>query len=248
MKREASEREALNLAQRPFVNSRPVVRITLLLWLFGMLLLLGNASLFYNYLEGSKEKRAALAAKDVEIQKEQDQLKRVDERFSSLDLTQQNRQVLYLNRKIRDRTFSWSLLFDRLAQVLPNEVRLDQLAPRGVVGEHEPQKNELDRMLAKDNDQPVVLSITGQAKNTEALLALQDHLYGHPAFDYPNVSRQSIEEKDNLWRFDMTVQYRPGAVVPGTPDATLSERPAAVPPTPTPTPAAARPAAPRSTP
>src|SRR6185295_8868399 len=42
--------EPLNLARRPFLNSRPVVRIALLLWVLGFLLLLGNVSLFWGYL------------------------------------------------------------------------------------------------------------------------------------------------------------------------------------------------------
>jgi hypothetical protein len=46
---------SLNLSRKPYVNSRPVVRTALLLWIVGGLLLLGNVFLFWSYLSGSTE-------------------------------------------------------------------------------------------------------------------------------------------------------------------------------------------------
>ena len=53
--------DPLNLARRPFLNSRPVVRVSLILWMLGLLLLLVNVSLFWSYLSSSKDKRAEIA-------------------------------------------------------------------------------------------------------------------------------------------------------------------------------------------
>lgn len=206
-----AERDALNLARRPFVNDRPVGRISAALFLAGILLLLVNVSVFWSYLDGSKEKRTELDAKAAEIEKEREALRSVDERLSTLDLADQNQEVLYLNRKIRDRTFSWSLLFERLAAVMPQEVRLERLSPRGVVAEREPQGRQVTLENVKEG--PITLSLTGEAKSSEALLQFVDNLYVAP-FDNPNLSRESREEEDGLVRFDMTVEYRPNQVAP----------------------------------
>jgi Tfp pilus assembly protein PilN len=229
--RRADERAALNLARRAFVNDRPVLRISVVLWLLGALLLLGNLSLFQRYLEGSKTKRAELESKSVEIDREKAAAAKVEEKIQTLDIAQQNQQVAYVNRKIRERTFSWSDLFDRISEVLPQEVRLERLAPRGVTSEREPQKQEL--LEADDKNRSITLSITGESKNDEALRLLQDRLYEDPSFDYPNVSREAKEE-DGLIRFDLAVGYRPQAVgspvlvEPGVPPARLEEAPAPV--------------------
>lgn len=207
--RRTDERAALNLAHRPFVNGRPVVRVSMALWVVGALLLLGNVSLFQRYLEGSKTKRAELDARSAEIDREKEAAARVEEKIQTLDLAQQNQQVAYLNRKIRERTFSWSELFDRMSSVLPQEVRLERLAPRGVTAEREPQRQEL--LAADDASRAITLSITGESKNDEALRLLQDRLYEDPSFDYPNVSREAREEDTGLIRFDLMVGYRPQA-------------------------------------
>jgi Tfp pilus assembly protein PilN len=212
MSRPASEREVLNLARRPFLNGRPVVRISVALLFLGLVLLLVNVSLFWSYLDDSKEKRAELEAKAAEIDQEKKALQEVDERLNSLNLVDRNQEALYLNRKIRDRTFSWSLLFERLGAVMPQEVRLERLSPRGVVAEREPQGRQV---LTEENmkEGVITLALAGQAKSSEALLQFVDNLYMAP-FDNPNLSRESRDEDDGLLRFDMTVEYRPEAAAP----------------------------------
>lgn len=219
--RPASERDALNLARRPFVNGRPVARISVALFFLGLLLLLVNVSVFWRYLDGSKEKRAELDAKAAEIDREKKALQEVNGRISSLNLADQNQEVLYLNRKIRDRTFSWSLLFERLAAVMPQEVRLVRLSPRGVVVEREPQGRQITVENLKEG--PIILSLTGQTKSREALLQFVDNLY-EPPFDNPDPSRESSDEEDGLLRFDMTVEYRPEVAAP-EPEAVPAAQP-----------------------
>lgn len=221
MSRPASEREVLNLARRPFLNGRPVVRISVALLFLGLVLLLVNVSLFWSYLDDSKEKRAELEAKAAEIDQERKALQEVDARISSLDLVDQNQEALYLNRKIRDRTFSWSLLFERLGAVMPQEVRLERLSPRGVVAEREPQGRQVTEENMKEG--VITLALAGQAKSSEALLQFVDNLYMAP-FDNPNLSRESRDEDDGLLRFDMTVEYRPEAAAP-EPEAAAGPQP-----------------------
>jgi Tfp pilus assembly protein PilN len=200
--------EPLNLARRPFTNSRPVVRAALVLWLLGFLLLLGNVSLFWNYLASSEEKRAELARMEGQIEKESRTVSQLEARLANSDLEQQNREVRFLNRKIAERTFSWSLLFDRLAEVLPAGVRLTRLAPTGLVDSKESQSFESATAPARPRDNRVTLTINGEAKSDEALLQFVDRLFAHPAFQEPDLSRESREEQE-LVKFDIKTLYLP---------------------------------------
>lgn len=196
----------LNLAQRPFVNTRPVTRVALLLWILGALLLLGNVSLFWSYLSGSAEKRQELASLEQEIERQDRTVSQLKQRLERLELDEQNRQVRFLNRQIAARTFSWSLLFDRLAEVLPDNVRIVRLAPRPL-GRDEAARREDDEAPLDDR---VRLAIAGEAKNNESIDGFVDNLFAHPSFGEPNLSRETREEGADLILFDVQVIYIPG--------------------------------------
>ncbi|HXU34399.1 MAG TPA: hypothetical protein VN851_27815, partial [Thermoanaerobaculia bacterium] len=53
--------EPLNLARRPFANGRPVVRVSMLLGLLGVVLLFANVAGYWSYLAESEAKRAERA-------------------------------------------------------------------------------------------------------------------------------------------------------------------------------------------
>jgi len=200
--------EPLNLSRRPFTNSRPVTRTAVLLWVLGVLLLLGNVSLFWSYLSGSAEKRAQLARMEAQVARESRQVAQLETRLANSDVEQQNKEVSFLNRKIAERTFSWSLLFDRLSEVLPNGVRLTRLAPNALAD----AKEREDTVTLRSRDNRVMLTINGEAKSDEALLQLVDHLFAHPAFEEPDLTRESREE-DDLVKFDVKALYLPSGPV-----------------------------------
>lgn len=205
----------LNLSRRPFLNTRPVTRVALLLWLFGALLLLGNVTLFWNYLSGSTEKREELARMEKQVEKEQESVGSLEARLAGLDLEKQNEQVEFLNRKIAERTFSWSLLFDRLTETMPDNVRLIQLQP-GAIGGDERQRTRTDASraapLASDR---VPLIIAGEAKSDEELLQFVDNLFAHTAFDNPNLLEEARTEDNSRIQFTLHVIYLPRNPTPG---------------------------------
>jgi len=202
--------DRLNLSRRPFVNVRPVRRAAALLWVVGTLLLLTNVLVFWGYLVSSREKRAELKAGEAAIATAREAIARRETEVARLDLGRQNEEVGYLNGKIDQRTFSWSQLFDRMAEVLPDDVRLGRLAPQGIADE----RDERRRRAPKRPTDRVLLTISGQAKSDEAVLDLVDNLFAHPAFVEPNLVRQA-NENDGLVRFDLTVGYLPNAAVAG---------------------------------
>jgi Tfp pilus assembly protein PilN len=199
--------EPLNLARRPFLNSRPVVRAALLLWVLGLLILLGNVFLFWGYLESSADKREQIARGKREIARQQGITAELERRLESIDLVRQNEQVDFLNEKIAERTFSWSLLLDRLAEALPNDVRLIRLAPQT---ENRPEGGSRRARRTPQQEGQIPLSITGESRNDEALDQFVDNLFAAlPVFDYPNPTREERME-NNLLRFELSVQYIPG--------------------------------------
>lgn len=200
--------ESLNLAQRPFVNTRPVERVAAILWVLGVALLAWNLKLFMGYLGSSQVTRGKLASRERDIAEEQSANAELQGQVAKLGLDQENREVTFLNRKIEERTFSWSLLFDRMAEVLPDQVRLLRLKPSNVVQRQiglgpRPSAAEL-------NPPPVVLTLSCEAKDDEALLRFVDNLFAHPAFSEPNLENEEREDS-GLLRFNLTVQYQPNA-------------------------------------
>jgi hypothetical protein len=205
--------DPLNLARRPFLNSRPVVRASLLLWLLGLALLLGNISLFWNYRQRSADKREQITRGDAEIANQQAASAKLRRQLDSFNLEEQNQRVDFLNKQIAERTFSWSALLDRVAERLPHDVRLNRLAPlTGEKAEKEAQRSRTStRHTARSSDQ-VSIAITGETRSDTELLAFVQSLFRAPFAD-PDLIREEKMEDGKTSKFEISVQYRPGMPV-----------------------------------
>jgi len=201
--------ESLNLAGRPFGNSRPVVRISLLLWLLGLGLLLSNVIVFRNYLSASADKRAQIAHGEEELLRQQKTVQDLQTRLNGYDLVRLNDQIDFLNTQIDARTFSWSLLIDRMADTLPNDVRLSRLTP-GNEGNKKREMRERGQR-GKLPEGEVDLTISGFTRRDEALNQFIKNLFAHPAFRNPNLLQESqVDTGGPLVKFEATVTYLPG--------------------------------------
>jgi Tfp pilus assembly protein PilN len=215
--------EPLNLARRPFLNSRPVVRVALLLWLLGLALLLVDLWQFLGYRARSADKRAQIARSEADIERQRAYMARLQKTLDGFDLNAQNQKVDFLNKQIAERTFSWSQLLDRIAERLPNDVRLNRLAPlTGEKAERQLQRTggASARRPAGASGDLVPLLITGETRSDEALLSFVDSLF-KPPFTDANLAREEREEDGKTLKFEISVQYRPGppAAPPAAPGA-----------------------------
>lgn len=200
----------LNLARRPFVNSRPVVRAALALWLLGLLLLLGNVYLFWNYRTGSADKRAEIEQREEQSEREKERVRELEARLANMNLDQQNAQIDFLNRKIDERTFSWSLLFDRLAQLMPDDVRLKRLTPITSAQLSERLRAQGASAQRQVSQGQVLLAITAEAKSDEAVFRFVDNLFrARQAFRDANWSRRILDEESNIVEYEISVVYLP---------------------------------------
>lgn len=193
----------LNLAERPFVNERPAKRTTLLLWIVALALLGLNVFLYQRHLSGQYEQRQAIATLEQQIAEERAVAQSLAEQLDAAELAQQNLEVAFLNSQIARRTFSWSQLFDRLTEVLPETVQLRSISPRLISGD------DLRRVRAGNRLGGVVMiELGGEAKSSEAVLTLLDSLFAHPSFLGPNLMSEN-EKEGQRHDFRMTVLYLP---------------------------------------
>jgi hypothetical protein len=190
-----------NLARRPFLNRRPIGRLAIALWAIGLGLALWNVRLYLQFLPGrhrSPEEQRQLVR---QIEEERATLGRLRAQVGGFDGAQMEEVAAFVNRCIAARTFSWSALFDRLSEVLPDDVRLVTLSPK-VPGERAGRT----RSAAEAESAGVLLDVTGVARSDEALLDFIDNLFSHEQFRAPNLqSERRLERGDR--EFSLSVVY-----------------------------------------
>lgn len=207
-------RHELNLAKRPFLNPRPVLRVTILLWALGALAAAFNVRLYVSHYSGSSEIRGRQQQLESSLERERQAVRELERELAGYDLERQNDQSVFLNAKIAERSFSWSMLFDRLGEVMPADVRLTSLSPSF--------GNEKRRSRDQTRDNEVLLGIRGIAKSSAVVLEFIDALFAHGSFRAPNLISESLQDS-GLLDFSLSVIYesRPAGAEP--PAATTSE-------------------------
>ena len=68
----------VNLARKRFVNSRPVTRLSTILWLVGLLLLAANLWSYYGYFIGRGASSARLLEVEGQLSSERDRLRQLE--------------------------------------------------------------------------------------------------------------------------------------------------------------------------
>lgn len=196
-----------NLARRQFVNRRPVQRTALILGVLGGLLLLVNLWLYVGYVQTRSSNATQLNDIEARITEENENLLTADRTLASADLRLQNELVWFLNQRIDERSFGWSVLFDRLAGLLPGDARLNSLTPQ-FSARQEDQRAVRRGDFQGGGERPVTLAIQGTARDGEAVLELVDALFADPAFRDPNLSQENQTPRGEI-AFSLTTSYLP---------------------------------------
>ena len=210
---------SLNLASQPFVNSRPVRRLVLVLWCLSVVMAAANVYFYARHVSGQEERRDLLGDLGEREREERRRLAELEAQLAAADLEWQNSQVDFLNLRIAERVFPWSLLFDRISEVLPREVRLTRLRPWI-------DRDDRRREAAPGPPETVQLELRAEARSDEAILELIGNLFEHPAFRSPNLFSEQRRPREQVVEFQLAVTYVLGDLAP----APVEAPPAAPPP------------------
>jgi Tfp pilus assembly protein PilN len=120
----------LNLAARPYRDYRPVYAVVVVVSLLVAFLMLNNIDTYYRYVRDTKNTRNEIAAIEMQIRQEKKRTETAMQQISTMDLTSLSKQSKFVNAQLAERAFSWSELLDRLEGVLPNTVRVTNIAPQ----------------------------------------------------------------------------------------------------------------------
>lgn len=222
----------LNLATRPFRNNLAVGSA---LWAVAAAVVLASVYNGYVYLN--------YGGRYGDLQREEQQhLQRLaalqaEERKHSKEIQTRDFRRLYgrgqfAGEQILKRSFSWTLLFNKLEEVIPAEVMMTAIHPH----------------IATEG---IVIRVDGVAKNHGALIALEDDLLKSPVFArvYPASERRLNPSRPEI-SFALNFDYLPAKATNGiTAIASATAPPATAPaagggPAPAATPAAVPAAAP----
>jgi Tfp pilus assembly protein PilN len=194
----------VNLARRPFVNERPVRRAAMLLLAAGLALAAVNGWLYTRYVVQRGANEGELNRLEAEIDSEELRATALARQLAAADLTQQNDLVAFLNLRIAERTFGWSVLFDRFEELLPRDVRLVSLSPTEVVP---PRARAGAAPAAVAAETRFNLAISGVARQPEAVLELIDALFADAAFLDPDLHQETFRTGEV--QFTLDVIYLP---------------------------------------
>lgn len=210
---------AVNLAAKPFVNRRPVIRIAILVWVLAVGLSVWNVLRYGDFFRTVTSHRSRLADLEKEIGLAEQRANGLRDRIGALQLDDGNGTAVYLNGLIHQRIFPWSRLFDDIEDVLPKDVYLTSLSPQIEKVENTPRRRSSSsragrsrapkpaKVIKEQELDRVELTIDGYSRSEEAMLELVDRLYASPTFLDPELGSESRDPKTGLVNFKIKVTY-----------------------------------------
>ena len=178
----------LNLAARPYRDYRPVYAAVVVLSLLTAFLMLNNIETYYRYIRETKTTRTKIASLETQLQKERQRQQMTEQRKAGLDLVRLGAQTKFINSKLQERAFSWSVLLDELESILGNDVRLLSVAP------------------SFTDQGPVRLTLRFESKTDSGLTQTIDKMNADPQFIDPFPRTQTAGE-NGRYKFDIAVDY-----------------------------------------
>lgn len=194
----------LNLASRPYRDYRPVYAAVVVMSLLAAFLMLNNVETYYRYTRDTQSTRTKIATIEGQTAQERERQAALQQRIKGLDLGRLGAQTKFVNAKLAERAFSWSMLLDELESVLTDDVRLLSIAPR-----------------FSPDGKTINLSMEFNSKSADGMIKTLNRMHANPQFRNPFPSLQSQIESGG-YSFTLSAQYIPPPVSGGV---RLSEAP-----------------------
>lgn len=179
----------LNLASRPYRDYRPLYAVVVVTSLLIAFLMLNNIETYYRYIRETKTTRAKIAQIERQTEMEESHAAEINQRLRGVNIKLLSDQAQFVNARLAERAFSWSELLDRLERVLPDDVRIESVAPS----------------FSKDG--LVHLTLLAVGKTSDGMVRTLDRLNRDPHFAraFPTTE----DHTDTGYRFGIGVDYKP---------------------------------------
>ena len=179
----------LNLASRPYRDYTPVNIVAAAMFVLTLVLAWFNIDTYLRYNVETRTTRAKIADLESQERREQQLLESAETRLASVDVKFLDDQTKFINAKLQERAFSWSMLLDELESVLPDDVRLLSVGP------------------SFKPDGTINLGLALQSKSGDGMIRTINRMHRDPQFSNPFPSNES--HADGIWSFGMNVTFRP---------------------------------------
>ncbi|HKS24856.1 MAG TPA: hypothetical protein VJZ76_18820 [Thermoanaerobaculia bacterium] len=184
----------LNLAAKPYRDTRPYIAVMAVGWLLVAIMALNNVDTWYRYQHDTRTTRDEIAALERQTDIEKKKLQVSEQRLRTVNVKLMTAQTQYVNSVLAERAFSWSELLDRLERVLPNDVRLLSISPSF-------NKNGL-----------VHLSLACVGKSDSSMVTVIDRFNADGHFFRPFPASET--NSGNGYDFSIGVDYQPSIARP----------------------------------
>lgn len=114
----------LNLARRPFIDTRPANVAAGVLAAIVLVLSFVSVRTVVRYFDGSRKTRDAIAALRDESARLESERRAAEARLSRYDVDEMRADAEDANRITRRRAFAWTRFLDRLEKTLPADMRI----------------------------------------------------------------------------------------------------------------------------
>ena len=184
----------LNLAGRPYRDYRPLYAVVVVTSILIAIMLLNNIETGYRYVRETRTTRDKIAQIESQIDAENRRADDANQRLRGVNVKQLAEQAQFANARLAERAFSWSELLDRLERVLPDDVRIESIAPSfGKTG-------------------IVHLAMQVHSKSGDGMTRTIDRLNHDSHFANPFPTSEELT--DNGWKFGIGVDDRPSIARP----------------------------------
>ncbi|HUM02485.1 MAG TPA: hypothetical protein VL084_09375 [Thermoanaerobaculia bacterium] len=192
----------LNLARRPFIDTRPVNVAAGVLAVVVAVLSYVSVRTVVRYLDGSRKTRDGIAALREDISRLDEARRAADARIARYDVDEMRAAADDANRLARRRAFSWTRFLDRLEKTLPADARISAINVSSAEGG--------DARTGAGKNELFWVELTLVSRDPAGLTKAIRSFYGSPWFDrpMPHVEERGERRPAEGRRIQMGVLYR----------------------------------------
>ena len=198
----------LNLARRPFIDTRPVNVAAGILAVAVAVLSFVSVRTVVRYLDGSRKTRDAITSLRDDISRLEESRRATEARIARYDVEEMRAAADDANRLARRRAFSWTRFLDRLEKTLPPDIRIAAINVKSAEGN--------DARTGAGKNELFWIEMTLVSRDPAGLTKTIRSFYGSPWFDRPapHLEERGERRPAEGRRLQLGVLYRDAEAAP----------------------------------